>query len=208
MEDLSWSDIISGIRYIYADMPIRQKKSLSEYRRRLKRRGVVRLEVHVRTPYPLARQVGKSSEVLGRREPLRLEAPHLIFLAQRAQACSSGQRNDAGRRLPDGRPGRKPILTRAKSAIRGELARRTAGNSPSLGLRRQAGRNVISIPSTCETFAPGACGQRTRGDSWGLGPSPFELGYTKTQPTPRNGDLLVYPSAGWMSASGTRPCLR
>src|SRR5262245_52704641 len=26
---------------------------------------------------PLARQVGKSSEVLGRREPLRLEAPHL-----------------------------------------------------------------------------------------------------------------------------------
>ena len=29
-------------------MSIRQKKSLSEYRRRLKRRGVVRLEVHVR----------------------------------------------------------------------------------------------------------------------------------------------------------------
>jgi hypothetical protein len=29
-------------------MPIRQKKSLSEYRRRLKRRGVVRLEVNVR----------------------------------------------------------------------------------------------------------------------------------------------------------------
>ena len=29
-------------------MPMRQKKSLSEYRRRLKRRGVVRLEVHVR----------------------------------------------------------------------------------------------------------------------------------------------------------------
>jgi hypothetical protein len=28
-------------------------------------------------PRPLARQVGKSSEVLGRREPLRLEAPHL-----------------------------------------------------------------------------------------------------------------------------------
>jgi hypothetical protein len=27
---------------------MRQKKSLSEYRRRLKRRGVVRLEVHVR----------------------------------------------------------------------------------------------------------------------------------------------------------------
>src|SRR5215472_9671516 len=26
---------------------------------------------------PLARQVGKSSEVVGRREPLRLEAPHL-----------------------------------------------------------------------------------------------------------------------------------
>jgi hypothetical protein len=26
---------------------------------------------------PLARQVGKNSEVLGRREPLRLEAPHL-----------------------------------------------------------------------------------------------------------------------------------
>jgi hypothetical protein len=26
---------------------------------------------------PLARQVGKSSELLGRREPLRLEAPHL-----------------------------------------------------------------------------------------------------------------------------------
>jgi hypothetical protein len=29
-------------------MPIRHKKSLTEYRRRLKRRGVVRLEVHVR----------------------------------------------------------------------------------------------------------------------------------------------------------------
>jgi hypothetical protein len=29
-------------------MPIRQKKSLSQYRRRLKRRGVLRLEVHVR----------------------------------------------------------------------------------------------------------------------------------------------------------------
>jgi hypothetical protein len=29
-------------------LSIRQKKSLSEYRRRLKRRGVVRLEVHVR----------------------------------------------------------------------------------------------------------------------------------------------------------------
>jgi hypothetical protein len=26
---------------------------------------------------PLARQLGKSSEVLGRREPLRLKAPHL-----------------------------------------------------------------------------------------------------------------------------------
>src|SRR5262245_37216794 len=33
---------------------------------------------------PLARQVGKSSEVLGRREPLRLEAPHL---ARRSRAA-------------------------------------------------------------------------------------------------------------------------
>jgi hypothetical protein len=39
-------------------MPIRQKKSLSEYRRRLKRRGVVRLEVHVRKEdAPLVRSV-------------------------------------------------------------------------------------------------------------------------------------------------------
>ena len=40
-------------------MPIRQKrKSLSEYRRRLKRRGVVRVEVHVRKDdAPLVRGV-------------------------------------------------------------------------------------------------------------------------------------------------------
>jgi hypothetical protein len=42
----SFPDIISG-NYDTV-MPIRHKKSLSEYRRRLKRRGVVRLEVHVR----------------------------------------------------------------------------------------------------------------------------------------------------------------
>jgi hypothetical protein len=49
IEDLSFV-IISGYHFRKRTtiMPIRQNKSLSEYRRRLKRRGVVRLEVHVR----------------------------------------------------------------------------------------------------------------------------------------------------------------
>ena len=36
---------------------------------------------------PLARQVGKSSEVLGRREPLRLEAPHLTRRSRAPLRC-------------------------------------------------------------------------------------------------------------------------
>jgi len=41
------SGYTSGNHKEDAIMPIRQKKSSSEYRRRLKQRGVVRLEVHV-----------------------------------------------------------------------------------------------------------------------------------------------------------------
>jgi hypothetical protein len=56
-------------------MPICQKKSLSEYRRRLKRRGVVRLEVHVR------KEMLPSSVVSSRRSPIRAEN------LKRAQCC-------------------------------------------------------------------------------------------------------------------------
>jgi hypothetical protein len=49
---------VSGNLKRDAIMPIRQKKSLSEYRRRLKQRGFVRLEVHVhKDDAPLVRGV-------------------------------------------------------------------------------------------------------------------------------------------------------
>jgi len=58
---------------------------------------------------PLARQVGKSSEVLGRREPLRLEAPHLTRRSRAALLLATGTAQagqvDQVDGLPDGMTG-------------------------------------------------------------------------------------------------------
>ena len=71
---------------------------------------------------PLARQVGKSSEVLGRREPLRLETPHLTRRS-RAPLRRFAADNPAHRRIVAQALGVVHIL-RISKLIRGFL---TAG---------------------------------------------------------------------------------
>src|SRR5262249_1806887 len=63
---------------------------------------------------PLARQVGKSSEVLGRREPLRLEAPHLTRRS-RAPLRRFAADNPAHSRIVAQALGVVPILVSGKA---------------------------------------------------------------------------------------------
>ena len=78
---------------------------------------------------PLARQVGKSSEVLGRREPLRLEAPHLTRRSPAPLRCFAADSayKAAQRRLKAARAVLKKAKTPAakkKAAARVKAAKK------------------------------------------------------------------------------------
>jgi len=88
---------------------------------------------------PLARQVGKSSEVLGRHEPLRLEAPHLTPAKPRSSAplCRRQSSALAARyRLPAVYPFRFKSAACCRSALIEPITfgvrRRTTANVPPL----------------------------------------------------------------------------